>query len=133
VQDFDRGTATRLGDGRVLLIGHGAPAQLYDPESDTVTTVGPMVTPRYAHAAALLDDGRVLIAGGLDAESLTATASLEVFDPGTLTFEAVGSLSVPRWTPAATKLCDGSVLVSGGTGGTAPMVSTELVTLTTQS
>ena len=113
-------------DGRVLLIGHGAPAQLYDPETDTVTTVGPMVTPRYSHAAVLLDDGRVLLVGGLDAETLAATASLEVFDPRTLTFEDVGSLAMARWQPAAAKICSGQVLVTGGTTGTAPTVSAEL-------
>ena len=90
-----------------------------------------MVTPRYSHAAVLLDDGRVLLVGGLDAETLTATTSLEVFDPHTLTFEAVGSLGVPRWQPAAVKTCLGQVLVTGGTGETAPMVSIELVTLRT--
>ena len=131
-QAFDRGTATRLGDGRVLLVGHGAPPQLYDPETDSVTTVGPMVTPRYSHAAVLLDDGRVLFVGGLDAETLAATASLEVFDPRSLAFEDVGALAVARWQPAAVKTCTGQVLVTGGTSGTAPLVSTELVSLRTQ-
>ena len=124
---FDRGTATRLGDGRVLLIGHGAPAQLYDPETDTVTIPAPMVTPRYAHAAVLLDDGRVLLVGGLDAETLTATSSLEVFDPRTLTFQEAGSLAVARWQPAAARICTGEVLVTGGTSETAATVSTELI------
>jgi hypothetical protein len=131
-QPFDRGTATRLGDGRVLLVGHGAPPQLYDPESDSVTTVGPMVTPRYSHAAVLLDDGRVLLVGGLDAETLAATASLEVFDPRSLAFEDVGALAVARWQPAAVKTCTGQVLVTGGTSGTAPLVSTEVVSLRAQ-
>jgi hypothetical protein len=128
---FDRGTATRLADGRVLLIGHGASPVVYVPASDSVTTPGPMVTPRYDHAAVLLDDGRVLIAGGLDSKTLAATASIEVFDPRTLTFEEVGSLGMARWQPAATKLCDGRVLVTGGTGGTAPTANAELIAVGT--
>lgn len=127
LQAFDRGTATRLADGRVLLIGHGAPAQLYDPETDTATSLGPMATPRYSHAAVLLDDGRVLLVGGMDAETLAATASLEVFDPRTLTFEDAGSLAMARWQPAAAKICSGQILVTGGTTGTAPTVSAELI------
>jgi hypothetical protein len=111
----------------VLLIGQGASPQVYDPETDTVQTTDPMVTPRYAHAAVLLDDGRVLIVGGMDSESFAATASLEIFDPRTLAFEAVGSLSLARWQPDATKLCDGKVLVTGGSGGTASLVTTELI------
>ena len=86
-----------------------------------------MVTPRYAHAAVLLDDGRVLLVGGLDAETLTATSSLEVFDPRTLTFQEAGSLAVARWQPAAARICTGEVLVTGGTSETAATVSTELI------
>lgn len=130
LQAFDRGTATRLADGRVLLIGHGASPAVYDPESDSITTPGPMVTPRYHHAAVLLDDGRVLIVGGLASETLAALASIELFDPETLTFEEVGSLGMARWQLAATKLCDGRVLVTGGMGGTVPTVSAELIAVT---
>jgi len=131
LQAFDRGTATRLADGRVLLIGHGASPAVYDPATDSVATPGPMVTPRYDHAAVLLNDGRVLIVGGLDSETRAATASIEVFDPRMLTFEEVGSLGMARWQPAATRLCDGRVLVTGGTGGTAPTVSAELIAVGT--
>ena len=131
LQAFDRGTATRLADGRVLLIGHGASPAVYDPATDSVATPGPMVTPRYDHAAVLLNDGRVLLVGGLASETLAATASIEVFDPRMLTFEEVGSLGMARWQPAATRLCDGRVLVTGGTGGTAPTVSAELIAVGT--
>jgi hypothetical protein len=126
-EPFDRGTATLLIDGRVLLVGHDAPPQLYDPESDSVTTIGPMAVPRYDHAAVLLNDGQVLVIGGMDAERLQPTASLEVFDPHTQTFTQIGSLGVARWQPAAAKLCDGRVLVTGGSGGTAALTTAEIV------
>lgn len=127
VKPFDRGTATLLVDGRVLLIGHAAPPQLYDPDSDSVATIGPMGVPRYDHAAVLLNDGQVLVIGGMDAVRLRPTASLEVFDPRTETFTEIGSLGVARWQPAAAKLCDGRVLVTGGSGGTAPLTTAEIV------
>jgi hypothetical protein len=127
LQPFDRGTATRLSDARVLLIGHGAPPQLYDPGNDTVTLTGPMVVPRYEHAAVLLDDGRVLIAGGLDLATLAPTASLEIFDPLTDTFEEVGSLGTARTRLAATPLCGRGVLITGGSTSTSAVAAVELV------
>jgi hypothetical protein len=127
VTPFDRGTATLLMDGRVLLIGHDAAPQIYDPETDSVVGIGPMTVPRYDHAAVVLNDGRVLVIGGMDAQRLQATASLELFDPRAGTFSEIGSLEVARFQPAAARLCDGSILVTGGSGGTAPLASAEIV------
>ena len=72
--------------------------------------------PRYGHVAVRLDDGRVLVAGGMDdtGEGLLATADL--FDPSTGTVPAP-DMSAPRYQPAAAVLGDGSVLVTGGYGG----------------
>ena len=41
-----------------------ATAEVYDPATGTFSAVGPMAAPRYMHAAAILPDGTVLIAGG---------------------------------------------------------------------
>lgn len=117
-------TATRLGDGRILFTGgftsaagiacSGQPAGsrcftltatagavLYDPASGrTLVTRNSMTTPRAAHTATLLADGRVLVAGGVSTAELalvaqddegllpvlrvsdgTALSSTEIFDP----------------------------------------------------
>jgi WD40 repeat protein len=63
-----------------------------------------MQEPRVQHAAATLDDGRVLLVGG---DSLAA----EIYDPSTGKFTSTGSLSHYRTQPAAITLPDGRVLV----------------------
>jgi len=57
--------ATRLDDGRVLIVGDGGFAtELYDPAAGTWSAVTPMPTPRASGAAVLLRDGSVLVVGG---------------------------------------------------------------------
>ncbi len=73
---------------------------------------------RASHSATLLQDGRVLIAGGDagDAYSgIQTLASLEIFDPQTETFTVAGALHFARSRHAATRLQDGRVLFTGGT------------------
>ena len=124
-------TATLLNDGRVLIAGGGntdtsvgnkatytylASAELYDPASGTFSLTGSMTTPRSGHTATLLDDGRVLIAGGFDGVGNTPLASAELYDPATGTFSPTGSMTTPRSSHTATLLDDGRVLIAGGGG-----------------
>jgi hypothetical protein len=94
----------------------GASAQSIGAFSAT----GTMSTPRFAHTATLLGNGRVLIAGGASAiwagpDVIEATA--ELYDPSTGSFIPTGSMTVPRWGHTATLLRDGTVLIFGGSGG----------------
>jgi dihydroxyacid dehydratase/phosphogluconate dehydratase len=79
-------TATRLSDGRVLVVGgNGASgvlgsAELYDPGAGEFTAAGQLATARSWHTATLLHDGRVLIVGGIDHNSNTL-ASAELYQP----------------------------------------------------
>lgn len=115
-------TATLLHDGRVLMVGGAdmsdgidnlASAELYDPKTGTFAATGSMAVGRARHTATLLQDGRVLIAGG--ANSL-AVAESEIYDPATGTFTATGSMTYTRERASATLLPDGRVLVAGGMG-----------------
>jgi N-acetylneuraminic acid mutarotase len=76
------------------------------------SATGSLNSPRQAHTATLLTDGRVLIVGGLDTASLKST---ELFDPATGTFTPTGDLNTARDSHTATLLADGRVLVAGGT------------------
>src|SRR3546814_9294610 len=71
---------------------------------------------RVAHAAALLKDGRVLVAGGWTGDM--ATASAEVFDPQHRSFSPVQAMATARMDATATPLLNGSVLVTGGASAT---------------
>src|SRR5260370_634930 len=91
----------------------------------TFAATGAMTTARYGHAATLLADGRVLIAGGIDAHN-NILASAEVYDPATGTFAATGSMTTARYLPSATLLPDGRVLITGRTIGDVGFASAEL-------
>jgi len=84
-----------------------------------------MNTSRIGATATLLNDGRVLIAGGTADGQVLATA--ELFDPRTSTFTATGPMFEARARHSATLLPSGRVLLAGGTGG----VSTEIFDPTT--
>jgi hypothetical protein len=105
-------SATRLADGRVLLIGIDPTSpQVYDPKTGKFTRTGALpLVPEFA-TATLLSDGRVLIAGG---HTTTTVAAAEIFDPTTGTFTATGPMTEPREGHTATLLADGRVLIAGG-------------------
>ena len=73
-----------------------------------------LTTLRVLHSATPLDDGRVLIAGGVDTSGNVLSAA-EVFDPKTGIFTAVGGMTNARAAHTATKLPGGLVLIAGGT------------------
>ncbi len=116
--------AIRLQDGRVLICGGTATgqvggvlssAELYDPATQSFTPTGSMTVPRAGQTITMLQDGRVLLTGGVqNAGYRSQLASAEIYDPATGTFSATGSMSTPREGHTATMLRDGTVLIVGG-------------------
>ncbi len=77
------------------------------------TTTGNMVTPRTLQTATLLQNGKLLIVGGVNSTS-SILNSAELYDPVTGLFINTGSLSTPRRHHTASLLTNGKVLVTGG-------------------
>jgi hypothetical protein len=107
-----------LGLGRFPLSAAGAQVQC------NWTSTGSMATPRVSHTATPLPNGKVLIAGGANADGKLASA--EVYDPATGMFTPTGSMNAARATHAmiAPGAALGRIFVIGGDVGapTAPMM-----------
>jgi N-acetylneuraminic acid mutarotase len=124
-------TATLLPSGKVLIAGGiympgnglanpGAPVypasvELYDPTTRVWTAAAALGTARSGHTATVLPNGKVLVAGGLNAAGPCAT--VELYDAASNTWTVVQALSATRLNHTATLLPNGKVLVAGGYDG----------------
>lgn len=113
--------SARLHDGRVLVSGGytyvggsqrlAADAEVYDPATNRWT---PRIAgARAEHMLTTLDDGRVLLVGGVN-DWLQPIAQTEIFDPVLDAFRAGPTLAVARFGHTATALPGNRVLVAGG-------------------
>ncbi len=116
-------TATRLLDGKVLVVG-GELAQgavesgsgtrsvdLYDPSTQGFAPVGATSEPRARHTATLLSDGRVAVVGGLGVSGASGT---EIYNPTWGTWTSGPGTGQGRAAHEAVLLSDGQLLVAGG-------------------
>lgn len=130
-------SATVLADGRVLVVGGFdgqsgsggitfavSRAEIYDPVSNSWTEASDSGQPRRGHAAVLLDDGRVLVAGGSEGTDtrwpwpprppvLEPLLEAQIYDPVTDQWTETASLSTaqPNATRKAFMLGDSTVMV----------------------
>jgi N-acetylneuraminic acid mutarotase len=118
-----------LPDGRALLTGGAAgegigwsaysSTYIFDPTTRAWSRSGLLNTARTLTAAAVLPDGRVVVAGGLflDRASLEDTRVLdtaELWDPHSGAWSRTGRLAGTRFGATAVALADGRVLIVGG-------------------
>lgn len=122
--------ATLLPTGKVLVTGGLTlddrsnrliatnSVEIYDPASNSWSTgSNAMATARAQHIAILLPNGKVLVAGGIDASG-EPVASAEVYDPTSNTWAPIDRMTTSRSNFTATLLGDGRLLAIGGCGTT---------------
>ncbi len=117
-------TASLLATGKWLVVGGTfgtlanaepvALSEIFEPLADNPFVYsGELATARSGHTAVVLEDGSVLIAGGIGAD-LNILDSAELYDPTSGEFAATGHMRLSRTVHAASLLPDGRVLVTGG-------------------
>ncbi len=119
--------AILLKNGKILVAGGRyyvpdghesiSSAEIYDYNSGSWTDTSSMLESREEYTATLLQNGKVLIAGGIS-EDVTGRAeiytSAEIYDPETGQWSQTGSMINRRYKHTATLLSSGKVLVTGG-------------------
>jgi YVTN family beta-propeller protein len=132
------GRATLLPNGTVLLVGGfvtiqatvtaaASSAEIFDPAANTFTLTGSMSVARAHLIASLLQDGTVLVAGGVpDTGALPPSPTADIFNPSSGTFSATGVMTTPRQHTQAVVLLNSDTLVAGGDNGVNALATTEL-------
>lgn len=100
------------------------PTQTPPQEFGAWTQLAAMIHPRYEHKAIELADGRILVAGGRNAEGMVLEA--EIYDPVTNTWSGAGVLGQGRGFLGLVELDDGRVLAIGGFDGLNSTDSSEI-------
>jgi Galactose oxidase, central domain/Kelch motif len=104
-----------LKHGKVLALT-GSCAELYDPSSGHFVASGEFLIPRGKFGAALLPDGRVLVAGGRISDTVGLRSDTEIYNPATGKFTIGPKMNLKRYKlmKATVALTNGDVLIGGG-------------------
>ncbi|MCA8921060.1 MAG: hypothetical protein KDD82_04580 [Planctomycetes bacterium] len=93
-------------------------AFVFNPADNSFKQVGDMQYPRHSHTATVMDDGRVLIAGGYN-DSMwkkdKTQAPFEIYDPAKGQFEKVGSF-IKRFKSREMRMGHTATAIEGQTG-----------------
>jgi hypothetical protein len=100
-------------------------ALFYSADTNQFTGISKMVQPRAFHTSTVLQDGTILVAGGISgATDATSLATAEIYDPKTNAFSfisggancpgAPGCMLAAASERTATRLANGKVLITGG-------------------
>ena len=126
--------AAPLPGGKVLIAGgfNGSSlssAEIYDSNSGAFSpAANGLSVARGFGTATVLQDGRVLLAGGGAYNDMNNVTNAEIYNPSTGQFTPTGSMHVQRASMTATLLTNGKVLIAGGiaSDGVTRLASAEL-------
>lgn len=94
-------------------------------ESSAIKKIASLKITRSVHTATLLNDGSVLVAGGMD-NSQSPLKSAETFNPESNSFQTISDMKTPRVGHIAVLLKSGNVLIAGGFDSRKPTASAEI-------
>lgn len=125
-------TLTALADGSAVVIGgRGCPpaanllsasfgVEIFDHATSSWRLGAQPLAPRDRHTVTLLEDGRILMAGGqvtagiCPARLHVPMSRAEVYDPTADAWEPAGAMAISRTGHSSSLLADGRVLIAGG-------------------
>ncbi len=126
-------TSTLLDNGDVLIAGGNtgsasspsatSAAEIYDPATGTFVATSAMPVAAYDSTATLLDNGNVLVAGGISSSG-TALSNAEIYNTGTGDWTQVSPMTTASFDASASILGNGEVLIAGGQTGSMSSVTT---------
>lgn len=122
---FSGQSVTELKDGRILVTGgykvsedltqfeYLPNCEIYNPDTETWESISFLNIGRYNHTSVLLNDGKVLVAGG--ATQITGSSrECEIFNPESNSWLLTTSMNEGRSRLSSILLPNGNVLISGG-------------------
>lgn len=114
-QSSNRETSVLLTSKKVFIADTGSYGnlQLFDLSSGNCTIIQLSLGELSGFSIALLNDGRLLLAGGRSTSGYAR--NLNIFNPNSNIINYVGNMSKAKYYPITVDLKDGRVLISGGT------------------
>jgi hypothetical protein len=106
-------TATLLSSGEVFA-SWGDATEIYDPVTNSWLLKSPRTSPAGLSEVSLLNNGKVLVSGGLDPQTMQATSVTEIYDPLSDSWTTSAPMGLSRFGHSSTLLASGKVLVVGG-------------------
>src|SRR5262249_12297832 len=88
-------------------------ARLWNPTTQTFTSVPNLLVPLFCAGQAALPAGRLIAVGGHNGDDI-GNKTVSIFDPTTRVWTRLADLNVARWYPTVLTLADGRVIALGG-------------------